>query len=208
MRKNETKLRTRDWVQVKSADEIAQTLDAHGTLDGLPFMPEMLPYCGRRFRVLRRAEKSCVEFPGGWYKIREFRENDVLLLEGLRCSGASHDGCQRGCLLFWKAAWLLKVDTGQLTAYGDQSSGQKELCSKLKTVTDAGRYFCQSTEMANATQPMTRSRIILKCFYEVRSGSRRFFEMVWLILGPVVAKSYTQMAAPSVDRHFEANPCR
>jgi hypothetical protein len=189
MRKKETKLRTGDWVQVKSAEEIAHTLDADGTLDGLPFMPEMLPYCGRRFRVLRWAEKSCVEFPGGWYKIREFRENDVLVLDDLRCSGANHDGCQRGCLLFWKAAWLHKMETGQLVPSEDHLSGRKELCTRLRTIAEPGRYFCQSTELANATQPMTRSRILLKCLYDVRFGSRRVLEMARLVLVPLWRKA-------------------
>ncbi|HVW84082.1 MAG TPA: hypothetical protein VHB50_05360, partial [Bryobacteraceae bacterium] len=46
--------RNGEWVEVKSAPEIARTLDADGALDGLPFMPEMLGHCGRRYRVIRR----------------------------------------------------------------------------------------------------------------------------------------------------------
>lgn len=44
-------LRAGDWVAVKGPSEIAETLDADGALDGLPFMPEMIQYCGRRYRV-------------------------------------------------------------------------------------------------------------------------------------------------------------
>jgi hypothetical protein len=80
---------------------IEQILDADGTLDGIPFMPEMMEFCGRRFRVARPAQKSCVEHIPGWYQVREFQKEDVVLLDGVRCSGASHDGCQRLCMIFW-----------------------------------------------------------------------------------------------------------
>jgi hypothetical protein len=49
-----------DWVQVRSAGEIAQILDADSATEGLPFMPEMLPFAGRRFKVVQRAELTCV----------------------------------------------------------------------------------------------------------------------------------------------------
>ena len=80
---------------------------------GLPFMPEMLEHCGKRLRVKRRAEKTCVEYPGGQYKIREFLNNDVLILDVPRCPGSGHDGCGRSCVLFWKTAWLKKCTSSQ-----------------------------------------------------------------------------------------------
>ena len=43
----------------KSADEILATLDEKLSLDNLPFMPEMLQFCGQRFRVYKSADKSC-----------------------------------------------------------------------------------------------------------------------------------------------------
>jgi hypothetical protein len=46
-------------VEVRPAAEILETLDHDGRLDGVPFMPEMLRYVGRRFRVSRRVEKIC-----------------------------------------------------------------------------------------------------------------------------------------------------
>ena len=181
--KEKMELKTGDWVEVRSPLEIAKTLDQEGECDGLPFMPEMLPYCGQRFRVLRRAEKTCIQFPDGGYKIREFRGVDVFLLGGLRCSGSSHDGCQRACLLFWKAEWLRRVG-GEQAGVVKRNSGYELLGAKLRTRVGPGRYVCQSTELAKATQPLTRSRILVKCFYEVRSGSRGIWEMIGLILAP------------------------
>ena len=77
-----------DLVVVRSSDEILATLDADGTLDGMPFMPEMVESCGQRRRVARRIEKTCVE---GDPKIeRMFWSRDVVALEDERCSGAAH----------------------------------------------------------------------------------------------------------------------
>ena len=84
------RLRPGDLVEVKSPDEILATLDAEGAVDSLPFMPEMVEFCGRRFRVSNRAVNVC--FTGQHSSPRRFRNNDVVLLEDLRCSGAAHDG--------------------------------------------------------------------------------------------------------------------
>ena len=52
-------LRTGDVVEVRSADEILATLDSNAALDRMPFMPEMVPHIGRRYRVTRRVDKIC-----------------------------------------------------------------------------------------------------------------------------------------------------
>ena len=97
-------LRPGDFVEVKSPVEILETLDDHGTLDRLPFMPEMAEYCGKRFRVAKRVVKTCCY--GISSGMRKFSAEDVVLLEGLRCSGGAHDGCQKACTIFWRQAWL------------------------------------------------------------------------------------------------------
>src|SRR5262245_53466166 len=95
------KYRSGDWVRVRSKQEILKTLDQDGRLDKLPFMPEMFAFCGQRFRVFKRAHKTCDPvFTGLARKI-----NDTVHL-GTRCNGDSHGGCQAGCLIFWKEAWL------------------------------------------------------------------------------------------------------
>ena len=35
---------------------------------------------------------------------------DTVYLEDLRCDGSGHDGCQAGCRIYWKDAWLRRVD--------------------------------------------------------------------------------------------------
>ena len=91
-----------DHVVVRSAREILATLDGQGALEGMPFMPEMVPFLGRRFVVAKRAQKVCdtIQFTGSR------RLEGTVLLEDLRCDGGAHDRCQANCRLFWKEAWL------------------------------------------------------------------------------------------------------
>src|SRR5262245_5692728 len=102
------RLRRGECVEVRSEAEILATLDASGALDGLPFMPEMRAYCGGRFRVSARADRTVVQQLG----VR--RMQDTVHLEELRCDGAAHGGCSRGCLIFWKEAWLRRLGTASV----------------------------------------------------------------------------------------------
>lgn len=93
-----------DWVEVRSAEEILATLDANGELDGMPFMPEMLPFTGSRFPVYKLAHKTCdtATRTGG-------RSLTHTVHLQTRCDGSGHGGCQAGCLIFWKEAWLKRA---------------------------------------------------------------------------------------------------
>lgn len=102
-------------MEVKTPEEIAQTLDADGTVDGLSFMPEMIEFCGKRVRITKQARNACVECRSDGSTIIDMRElqgSPVWVIESLRCSGADHDACQRGCLPYWKAVWLRKLEVG------------------------------------------------------------------------------------------------
>src|SRR4051812_26624275 len=52
-------LRVGELVEVRSESEILATLDENGELDSLPFMPEMLQFCGRQMTVEKVAHKLC-----------------------------------------------------------------------------------------------------------------------------------------------------
>jgi hypothetical protein len=98
-----------EFVEVRSAPEILATLDADSRLRGLAFLPEMLPYCGKRFRVFRRLEKLFLE------ESRQIRRTrNTVLLEGVMCDGKAL-GCDRSCFLFWREAWLKRVGDGALS---------------------------------------------------------------------------------------------
>lgn len=94
-----------DVVEVKPAEEILAGLDERGELDSLPFMPEMLQFCGRRYVVDKIAFKTCDT--ATWTGLRRLK--DTVHLAGVRCDGQAHGGCQAGCLIFWKSAWLTRV---------------------------------------------------------------------------------------------------
>ncbi len=142
-------------VEIRSLPEILATLDANATLDGLPFMPEMARLCGRRFRVSRRADKTCVEGRG----MRLM--GATVFLEDLRCDGSAHDGCQRNCLIFWKEAWLKSVNEQSATdpLVGSLPSDDYARSRDLPT-RKGDLYFCQSTELAGATRPLSRWNIL------------------------------------------------
>ena len=52
-------LRPGDVVEVRPRRRSSRPSTSEGALDGVPFMPEMLQYIGRRFTVSRRVEKIC-----------------------------------------------------------------------------------------------------------------------------------------------------
>ena len=137
-----------DWVEVLDAAGILATLDADGRLEGLPFMPEMAALCGRRLRVFRRADKTCVEGHG----LRRLER--TVLLDEARCDGAAHDGCQRNCLMFWKEAWLRPVrGPGQIAASTSPPAGSLPALRRLLDLPTRAneRYLCQSTLLGPAT---------------------------------------------------------
>ena len=188
MKKTSKKLRPGDFVEVKAPAEILQTLDAEGTLDQLPFMPEMVEFCGRRFQVSKRVVKTCYYTKAGSSGMRKFRADDVVLLDGLRCSGAEHGGCQKACMIFWREAWLRKVEdtlSSQETRPGPQStlphmdsSGREQLRARLKTLSGPKTYFCQASELLNATNELSRWERFGKSLSDVRAGNSSTLEMV------------------------------
>lgn len=135
-----------DLVEVLSEAEILTTLDENGTVEHLPFMPEMLKFCGRTFRVSRQAFKTCVDD-------QEMRQFDTtVFLEEARCDGASHGGCSRACLIFWKEAWLKKAGTvSPSNGFHLKKVGPNDLAAFASR---NGEFFCQSTEILNASRPL------------------------------------------------------
>jgi hypothetical protein len=168
MSSQSSKLRVGDWVEVRSKSEILSTLDADGRLDGMPFMPEMFAFCGKRFQVYKRAHKTCdTVFP-----VRGRRVNNAVHLQ-TRCDGSAHGGCQASCLLFWKDAWLKPVSNKSTNGAGhdepndDQADGARDnppsasvggveavVWAKTQSpdaTSGAPLYVCQATRLPYAT---------------------------------------------------------
>jgi len=158
-----------ELVQVKTADEILQTLDADGTSDHLPFMPEMVDLYGKTFRVVKRAVKTCAF--GAASTMVGFNSDDVVILDTIRCSGADHDGCQKACRLFWREAWLRRIGVAADTqSMGDSRAGE-QLRARLKTKSGPLRYFCQASELLKAAHELSRKERFVKCINEIRTGN-------------------------------------
>jgi len=134
----------------------------------MPFMPEMFQYCGQRLQVHKRAHKTCdytTQYP---YHTRRL-EGTVHL--STRCDGEAHGGCQAGCLLYWKEAWL-KPFAGAAKSMATLGDGNRDSrdelssgggCSEsavLKNIQVADpnggqpTYVCQITQIPHATTPL------------------------------------------------------
>jgi hypothetical protein len=165
MKVKTTNLKVGDWVEVRSKEEILRTLDSKGELEGMPFMPEMLAFCGKQFQVYKRAHKTCdVVFPvrGRWVE-------EAVHLE-TRCDGQAHDGCQAGCLLFWKTAWLKPVSgkPSKFSAEGGEVRNpetglpragctEADLHARIRQPDPNGgspTYICQATQVPYATKDL------------------------------------------------------
>jgi hypothetical protein len=179
MSKFPSRYRAGDWVEVRSAEEILATLDDMGTLDNLPFMPEMLRNCGQRLQVAASAHKTCdtINKTGGR------RMRDAVHLEGVRCDGSAHGGCQASCLIFWKEAWLKPAGDQAKHDAPSTSAGQRpiEACfdeARLGLRTQAGddsqdpTYVCQATRLFDATTPL-KPWAPRQYLADVRSGNAK-----------------------------------
>jgi hypothetical protein len=159
-------LHSGEWVEVRSKAEILNTLDKTGQLEGLPFMPQMFEYCGQRFRVYKRAHKTCDTVND--YKGR--RMNSAVHLDGIRCDGAAYGGCEAACLIFWKEAWLKRVAEPNLSIPISSNEGSSERAASISgcreedvwagtkaTIGGSGDdpvYVCQATQVPAATKPL------------------------------------------------------
>ncbi len=142
-----------ELVRVRSASEIFAMLDERGRYDGLPFMPEMLKYCGLTLPVTARADTTCA----GTGAVR--RMENAVHLQKIRCDGSFHDGCQAACLTFWKEAWLERVEKGApsqarpLNETEDAYVAETLIPATKDDPSDDGveRYRCQATDVPKAT---------------------------------------------------------
>lgn len=192
-RSNPTTLAIGDVVEVRSAEEILARLDERAELGALPFMPEMLQLCGRRFVVDKIAFKTCDTV--SWTGLR--RMTDTVHLSGVRCDGQAHGGCQAGCLIFWKTAWLTRVSgTGGETPPAAEAASSPDSgtagCTRERLAevalgacrprdaetSDLPVYSCQATELTRAAPvgiPFWEFRQYLE---DVRSGNAPLRQVV------------------------------
>ena len=147
-----------DLVEVRSREDILASLDTNGRLDELPFMPQMFQYCGKRFKVFKRAHKTCDTVN----PVAGRRVLNAVHLD-LRCDGKAFAGCQANCLIFWKEAWLKPISKGSAdrlvhskvdridTPKKKTSCTEEDVwaatCAHDPKAADKERYFCQATQL-------------------------------------------------------------
>lgn len=163
-------LRVGDVVEVRTAEEIMATLDERGELENLPFMPEMLKFCGQRLTVGKVAHKLCDTIC--WTGLHKM-ENAVHLT-GSRCDGASHGGCQTSCLLYWKEDWLKIVGPGaraSTTASTVNLSLLESNTHKKPGPDGEPRYACQATELLRAAPTVLPASDLRQYVTDVKTGN-------------------------------------
>jgi len=175
-------LRVGELVEVRSANEILAGLDERGELDGLPFMPEMVPYCGRRLTVHKVAHKVCDTISRSGMR----RMSGAVYLTGARCDGAAHGGCQTACQFLWREQWLRRVDVPEapaVEAIGPEGNahlaeGRLELLplTVANSVKEPGpdgepRWSCQATELLRAAPSCLPFHDLTQYVDDVRSGN-------------------------------------
>lgn len=166
-------LRVGDTVEVLSEDEILATLDEKGELDGLPFMPEMAKFCGRRLTVHKVAFKLCDTISGTGMR----RMDNAVHLTAARCDGAAHGGCQTSCLMYWKEEWIKRVDDDATPAPASAVPSGRLLplleVNTRKEPADDGeeRYSCQATELLRAAPVRLPFRDLGQYVTDMRVGN-------------------------------------
>lgn len=98
-----------EWVRVKTREQIAATLTAKGRNRGLWFDREMVPFCGKVFRVRKRVQRIVDEQTGRMIELK----NDCVTLDGAVCSGERSPSrwfCPRGIFSYWRECWLERVE--------------------------------------------------------------------------------------------------
>ena len=210
-----TRLRPGDLVEVRPCDEIEATLDEKGTMAGLPFMSEMVPFCNGVFRVHRRIDHiNDMRNKAGLRRIR-----DVVTLTNVRCCGSAHDGCQAECQILWKDAWLKRLpEQHHVETIQGPAHLQTVAVHAANSAESDKTYFCQMTALSEASQRIS-SLDIRQDFRPLLAGNisltefllvllTRLFNTVQRLRGgagyPFMPNYSISGTSPSAKWHFEA----
>ncbi len=194
-----------DIVQLRPPSEILATLDDDGCFDGLPFMPELLRYFGRSYTVEAQVGRACDTISRTGVR----RLANTVLLDDLRCDGTGHDGCQAGCRIYWKEAWLRPAaadepvqapvpdDLAQLQSVVARGVHSRESTPEVPV------FRCQATELLRASEPVGwfNFRSLLG---ELTSGNQPLFRWV-AVMARIVVEEIGKRLHLFDDRPFQAS---
>jgi len=103
-----------DLVRVKSHEEILKTLSVESKNRGLGWDAEMVPYCGKSFRVLKRVTQIINEKSGSMQQMK----SPCIILQDVVCQSrysTCRYFCPRSIYSYWREIWLERVDQGAKT---------------------------------------------------------------------------------------------
>ena len=119
--------------------------------------PRCSAYFGKRLPVAARVERACdtITYSGAC------RMPDTVILDDIRCDGSGHGGCQAGCRIYWKEAWLRRVADDQSVAFTPDEGFERlrdlAMENSHPTTAKSGTtdiYRCQATEFLRSTVPL------------------------------------------------------
>lgn len=95
-----------ETVEVKSAQEIAQTLNEKGCNRGLRYDRGLNTFCGTRQRVRERLDRMIVESTGQMIQMQ-----GTVILDGTTCTChmTALGGCPRQDPVYWREVWPKRV---------------------------------------------------------------------------------------------------
>src|SRR5262249_11303467 len=104
-----------ELVRVKSYGDILSTINEEGNNRGMSFDAEMVPFCGKTYRVLDRISRIINEKTG----VMQQMKNECIILEDrvcLACYGEHRRFCPRGIFPYWREIWLERVHPTRTSA--------------------------------------------------------------------------------------------
>jgi hypothetical protein len=114
-----------ELVRVKTKRQIAATLSPKGKHRGLWFDREMMPFCGRTFRVRQRIHRIIDERDGRMIELK----NDCVTLDGVVCSGERsllRWFCPRAIYPYWRECWLSRAEPAAPPASRPAAGGTRQ----------------------------------------------------------------------------------
>jgi hypothetical protein len=131
-------LKPGELVRVKSYEQILETLDSRALNRGLSFDAELVPYCGKVFRVRTRVERFIDEKTG---KMRKMK-TPAVILDGAYCQSVYSGArmfCPRGVFLWWREIWLERVSESRVAQSGQiwpgvAQSGESSDCRVIPSL--------------------------------------------------------------------------
>jgi hypothetical protein len=161
-------LKSGELVRIKSYEEILATLDENCSNRGLAFDAELVPYCGKVYRVRTRVSHFIDERTG---KMKQLK-TPAVILDGVVCQSrfsGQRMFCPREIYLWWREIWLERVSdarrgirTAPPTEYHQRiAAGKAPDSLEVRTTQAAGRGAGQPSlkadEISNCNMERDRS---------------------------------------------------